>query len=169
MDGQDEYTFALNKFDELEIKRNDPSFWADNLIQATKDLKNPIAWRNFYAVLGNADHKYSDEKNVRTLHDWLGDHKDGVVDMNDTSNVQFTEKRVENGNVVHIRLTPNINEYIAKQPNHGQEIEPVDFLPEIVESPEEKCREEPPRIDEIGRVRIPQDEICSSEDEKNQD
>ena len=146
MDGESEYTYALNKYDKLAEKRNDPSFWADNLIQATKDLKHPIAWRNFYAVLGNSDHVYSDAKGVRTLNDWLEDHKDGVIDPKDVSPIQFTETRVKNGRTVHIRLTPNIDEYIEN--NGGKAIKPMDNVPEIVE--EEKCWEVPARKHEVS-------------------
>ena len=130
MDGENEYTVALNRFDELSRIRNDPSFWSDNLIQATKNLKNPMAWRNFYAVLGNSDHVYSDEKGIRTLDDFIRDH-DGVVDPKDESPIQFDETRVYNGSVTHIRLTPKIEEYIEK--HNGKEIEPLDLVSEGVE------------------------------------
>ena len=156
MDGEAEYTFALNKYDELAILRNDPSFWADNLVQATKDLKNPIAWRNFYSVLGNSDHVYSDEKGIRTLNDWLQDHTDGVVDPADECHIKFKERRVQNGNVTHIMLTPDISNYIEK---HAEEIEPMDCISEELE--EEKSWKKPARQHEISRPGLPKVQVES--------
>ena len=153
MDGEAEYTDALKKYDKLAETRNDPSFWADNLVRATEQLKNPIAWRNFYAVLGNSDHVSSDDKNVRTLNDFIEDHRDGVVNSEDISPIQFTEERINNGNNVYIKLTPNISKYIEKQENAEKS---MDLLPEIVESTEEKCWEEPPRKHEASKCRLPQ-------------
>ena len=167
MDGQAEYEFALNKFDRLSVKRNDPSFWSDNLVQATKDMKNPIAWRNFYSVLGNGEHVYSDEKGIRTLGDWIDDNHGKEIEYN--SNIKFIEKRVRNGTVTHIRLTPDISEYIEKE-KHGQTLEPMDHIFKTME--EEAPGKITPRLNEISSVRLPQGlEVCSNcseEDEKIQ-
>ena len=56
----DEYSQVISKYDRLCTDRDNHSFWAENITEATEDIKSLIVWQNFYAYLANSDHVFTD-------------------------------------------------------------------------------------------------------------
>ena len=97
----DEYTKVIHLYDKLCLERNDSSFWAANILDATQGITSKIVWQNFYAYMANEHHEFTDQ--------W----KDSLGELVDTGftlkqdGVTFDTKKVQNGNVTYIRMTPN--------------------------------------------------------------
>ena len=108
-DGSKQYHTAVTEYERLCKARTDPSQWSENIIDATTDLVEPIAWTNFYTYLSDEAHKYSDIK-TRTLGDALDD---GPI-LPSPCPVKLKTVSVQNGTVTHIRVTPDISSYIEK-------------------------------------------------------
>ena len=122
----DEYTKVCTKYNRLCTERSHSSFWADNIIQATNGITQPIVWQNFYSYMGNAQHEFSAK-----WQDSLGEQIDNGLKYKD-GDVVFKTKTVQNGNVTYIRMTPvppeeNLSVLIKK--GNG---ESVDNIPKAI-------------------------------------
>ena len=124
-DGEIQYNAAVLKYDHLCKTRADPSQWSDNIIDATVGIVEKRAWTNFYTFLADDRHKYVSGK-TRTLEDVLNE---GPIEPI-KSPIEFKTVSVKNGNVTHIRVTPDISNYIAKAKDGGK---PLDSFPEAVD------------------------------------
>ena len=124
MDGKTQYMEAVAKYEKLCLERTDPSQWRENIIDATTDIIENIAWTNFYTFLADDRHQYSSLK-TRTLGDAL---QEGPIKTMETP-VKLKTTSVKNGTVTYIRVTPDICQYIEK---HGRK-KSVDHLPETVD------------------------------------
>ena len=122
-DGETQYHEAVMEYEKLCLRRSDPSQWSENIIDATANIVENIAWTNFYTYLADDSHKYSNLK-TRTLGDALND---GPIKRLD-SPVKLKTTYVKNGTVTHIRVTPDISQYIEKDGRKS-----VDELPETVD------------------------------------
>ena len=100
----DEYDRVCQCYNKLCTERNDPSFWAENILEATKDITQKIVWQNFYAYMANEEHKFTGK-----WQQSLGDLVDsGVSFKGKHDKVKFNTKTVQNGNVTYIRMTPDV-------------------------------------------------------------
>lgn len=122
----DEYNAVISKYDQLCSDRNNNKFWADNIVEATENIKSALVWQNFYAYIGNVNHKFSN-----TWKESLGEQIDNGLTMK-CDGQEYKTKTVKNGNVTYIQMTPppdNFNVSIKSN-------ESLDFIPESL--PEEK-------------------------------
>ena len=119
----DEYNALIKKYDKLCEERNDNSFWAENITEATEGVTNPIVWQNFYAYMANDAHKYSDWKES------LGEQYDAGLKL-EVGNQEFKTKTVQNGNVTYIRMTPDILHASNKTTQHEQMVGIPEGIPE---------------------------------------
>ena len=122
-DGEKQFAEAVAEYERLCLARTDPSQWSENIIDATANIVENIAWTNFYTYLADDRHKYSAKK-TRTLGDAL---EDGPIHIDDCP-VKLKTTYVKNGTVTHIRVTPDISNYIAKNGRKS-----VDQFPETVD------------------------------------
>ena len=122
--GEEQYHQAIAKYETLCLERTDPSQWSDNIIDATTGIQENIAWTNFYTYLSDERHEFSARK-TRTLGDALAD---GPIKRL-KSPVKLKTTYVKNGSVTHIRVTPDISQYIEK--HNGRK--PMDKPPEILD------------------------------------
>lgn len=106
-DGESQYNTACITYDKLCLERTDPSQWSENIVDATVGITDNNAWTNFYCFLANEGHKYNPNK-IRTLGDVLDE---GPIEPIE-SNIRFKTKCVQNGNITHMRVTPDISQYI---------------------------------------------------------
>lgn len=121
---------ATEKYDKLCVARNNSSFWADNIIESTQQLKDPVAWQNFYSYLADDTHTYCSWKT--SLGECIDDGLEPPL-----CQTKFNTRVVHNGNVQHIRITPIICNTLLK--DNGQ---PVDRLPQAVsqEAPQDEFK-----------------------------
>ena len=124
-DGETQYHKAVAKYETLCLQRTDPSQWSENIIDATTGIQENIAWTNFYTYLADDQHEFSAIK-TRTLGDALAD---GPI-KRAKSPVKLKTTYVKKGCVTHIRVTPDISQYIEKQQNGRK---PMDHLPETMD------------------------------------
>lgn len=123
-DGEKQFLEAVAEYEKLCLARTDPSQWSENIIDATANIVENIAWTNFYTYLADDRHTYSAIK-TRTLGDAL---EDGPIKRQETP-VKLKTTYVKNGTVTHIRVTPDICQYISK--HNGRKS--LDKLPEAVD------------------------------------
>ena len=97
----DEYIKVVQLYDKLCVERNDSTFWAANILDATQSITSKIVWQNFYAYMANEAHEFTDQ-----WKDSLGELVDTGFTLKENG-VTFTTKTVHNGNVTYIRMTPN--------------------------------------------------------------
>ena len=97
----DEYIKVVQLYDKLCVERNDSSFWAENILDATQSITSKIVWQNFYAYMANDAHEFTDK-----WKDSLGELVDTGFTLKENG-VTFNTKTVQNGNVTYIRMTPN--------------------------------------------------------------
>ena len=111
----DEYNKVISVYDNLCLERNDSTFWANNIIDASQGITEQIVWQNFYAYLANEAHTFTD-----VWQSSLGEAVDQGLVLKE-GDVTFKTKKVQNGNVTYIRLTPdNLNSPIKK--DHGKQV-----------------------------------------------
>ena len=118
----DEYNTVVSKYNRLCLERDNHSFWAENIAEATEEISSLIVWQNFYAYLANSDHVFTD-----VWQESLGEQVDKGLTA-EYGGVEFDTKRVENGPVTYIKMTPkNLN-----TPNKdGKRLDPIsERLPE---------------------------------------
>ena len=96
----DEYNKIVHLYDKLCVDRNDPSFWAVNILDATHGITSKLVWQNFYAYMANEAHEFTDQ-----WKDSLGELVDTGFKLNQDG-VTFNTKKVQNGNVTYIQMTP---------------------------------------------------------------
>ena len=120
----DEYLIATKKYTKICKARNNTKFWADNIIEASAGLKDPVAWQNFYAFLSDDTHVFAPWETS------LGECIDGGLKHPAQPN-DYKSTVVMNGNVHHIRLTPTQNICNPLVKDHGS-TKSVDRLPKGV-------------------------------------
>ena len=86
----DEYNKVYALYDKLCVERNDSSFWAPNILDATKGITKPIVWQNFYAYMANESHVFTDK-----WQDSLGNQVDKGLVLK-AGDVAFKTKTVKN-------------------------------------------------------------------------
>ena len=59
---------AIDKLTQLFKENTSPDSWADNLIKASKNLKNKRDWTLFYSYITNP-REFDPEKEIKTLED----------------------------------------------------------------------------------------------------
>ena len=132
----DEYTKVVQLYNKLCLERNDSSFWAANILDATQGITSKLVWQNFYAYMANEAHEFTDQ--------W----KDSLGELVDTGftlkqdGVTFNTKKVQNGNITYIRMTPNNLNDIDKDGKQvvglSQAI-PEETPEHVSEASDEKC------------------------------
>ena len=135
----DEYNKIISVYDKLCLQRNDSSFWAANIIDASQGITQQLVWQNFYAYLANENHVFTE-----AWQSSLGEAVDKGLVLNE-GNVTFKTKEIQNGNVTFIRLTPDKNlnssnkhgEQVARLPETISEISPGS----LSETSDEKCEQ----------------------------
>ena len=133
----DEYQKVVQLYDKLCSERSDSTFWAANILDATQGITSKIVWQNFYAYMANEHHEFTDQ--------W----KDSLGELVDTGftlkqdGVTFDTKKVQNGNVTYIRMTPKNLKPLDKE--NGKQVVGLsqtvsEETPEHVsETSDEKC------------------------------
>ena len=119
----DEYLKTVALYDRLCLERNHHSFWACNILDATRNLKDPVAWQNFYGYMANDQHEFKLELG-KTLGQMIDDGEIGDVYKNA---VPMNEKIIMNGDVTLCYETPKIIEPINKTEEDEQKS--MDQLP----------------------------------------
>ena len=112
----DEYNHVITKYDQLCFERDNHSFWAENITEATEDISSPIVWQNFYAYLANSDHVFTD-----VWEESLGEQVDKGLTAED-GGVEFDTKVVENGPVTYIKMTPK---KLNSSNKDGERVDPI--------------------------------------------
>ena len=112
----DEYNIVITKYDRLCFERDNHSFWAENITEATEDISSLIVWQNFYAYLADSSHSFTD-----TWKESLGEQVDQGLTLK-CGDQQFDTVTVQNGNVTYIKMTP---ENLNASSKHGEQ---VDYL-----------------------------------------
>ena len=112
----DEYNSVVAKYNQLCESRNDSSFWAENITEATEAVTSRIVWQNFYAYMANSQHVFTDQ-----WQSSLGEELDKGLTLG-PSDVTFNTQTVENGNVTYIRMTPDTNENLIPMNKHGKQV-----------------------------------------------
>ena len=97
----DEYNKTVKLYNQICNDRDHHTFWSENIVEATQDLKDPIAWQNFYAYLANDQHKFTLKQGVTLGEAMLSD---SFADP--YANTKFKCKEFKNGNVTIIKMTP---------------------------------------------------------------
>ena len=67
----DQYKNVIELYDRLCVERNDSTFWAANILDASQGITSKIVWQNFYAYMANENHVFTD-----TWQDSLGEQVD---------------------------------------------------------------------------------------------
>ena len=98
----DEYHHAISKYDRLCEERDNHSFWAENITEATEDISSLIVWQNFYAYLADSGHVFTD-----VWQQSIGEQVDAGLTA-EFDNQKFETKTVQNGHVTYIKMTPKI-------------------------------------------------------------
>lgn len=96
----DQYKNVIELYDRLCVERNDSTFWAANILDASQGITSKIVWQNFYAYMANENHVFTD-----TWQDSLGEQVDKGLSLKE-GGVTFKTKTVQNGNITIIRMTP---------------------------------------------------------------
>lgn len=133
----DEYNKICALYDKLCTERSDSSFWAINILDATKGITQKIVWQNFYQYMANSSHEFTD-----TWQTSLGEQIDNGLTM-ETGGVKFKTHEVKNGNVTHIRMIPE-SDNLTPTINGEQVVGLSEAIPEetprdITEASDEKC------------------------------
>jgi hypothetical protein len=102
MMAEKQYNFAVDEYVRLCEARQDHSFWIVNIVDATIALTDNIAWQNFYSFLSNDKHVF---KNF--LDKTLGQCIEEGAGYPE-SPIEFDIEQVQNGDVTHVKLTPNV-------------------------------------------------------------
>ena len=97
----DEYKKVIELYDKLCIERNDSTFWSANILDASQHITSKLVWQNFYAYMANDQHTFTDQ-----WKDSLGELVDTGLTLKEEG-MTFNTKKVQNGNVTYIRMTPN--------------------------------------------------------------
>ena len=119
----DEYNHVITKYDRLCFERDNHSFWAENITEATEDISSLIVWQNFYAYLANSDHVFTD-----VWKQSIGEQVDEGLTA-EFDNQKFETKTVQNGNVTYIKMTPkNLNSC-----NKTEDAQRLDFVPQGIQ------------------------------------
>ena len=124
MMAEKQYNFATNQYTRLCEARRDHSFWMANIIDATVGMTDDIAWQNFYTFISDDKHVFKN-----SLAKTLGQCIDEGESFPDCP-IQFQIDEVQNGDVTHVKLTPNVY-CINKTYNNGKSV--VEFPPRIQE------------------------------------
>ena len=126
----DEYNKIVSLYNKLCTERNDSSFWASNILDATAQITEQIVWQNFYAYMANEHHIYTAQ-----WQNSLGEEVDkGLVLPEDN---RFETKTVQNGCVTYIKMTPN--NLITSSKDNGKQMDRVfKTIPE--ETPEHESK-----------------------------
>ena len=135
----DEFNRVCAMYNKLCLERSDSTCWADNILKATQGITQKIVWQNFYAYLANDSHEFTDQ-----WQQSLGDLVDtGFVF--EEGDVTFKERKVQNGNITHIQLTPtnNLGSTIKSIEEDGEQM--AGLLKAVSE---EAPRDEPEKCDE---------------------
>jgi hypothetical protein len=102
MMAEKQYNVAIEEYTRLSKERQDHSFWMANIIDSSLGLTDDIAWQNFYSHLTNDSHIFKN-----SLDKTLGQCIDEGLIFPE-SLTKFKIKEVQNGDVTHVRLTPNV-------------------------------------------------------------
>ena len=62
------YEIAIDRVKKLFKDRSDPGFWADNIIEASRDLTSKHDWSRFYSYITNPT-TYNPNETIVTLDD----------------------------------------------------------------------------------------------------
>ena len=98
---------AISNHKKLNKERTDPSFWSDNIIDATKCLTEQNDWAHFYAYLCQSPYAFDIENPV--IGKTLGD-LESIPDVPPYPDNQYTEIH-ENGTdrVIYVKTRPETN------------------------------------------------------------
>lgn len=121
----DEYNHVITKYDRLCEERDNHSFWAENITEATEDISSLIVWQNFYAYLADSGHVFTD-----VWKQSIGEQVDNGLTA-EFDNHKFETKTVQNGNVTYIKMTPKILN-TSNKTEHGR-CEQMDLIPEGIQ------------------------------------
>jgi hypothetical protein len=141
MMAEKQYDFAIREYLRLCDARQDHSFWMSNIIDATYGLTDDIAWQNFYSFLSDDSHIFRD-----ILSKTLGQCIEDGTTFPDNP-IQFDIVEVENGDITHIKLTPNV--MCINKKTDGKSL--VNISQRIQE---EKSGAKPKGLDEKRQLRI---------------
>ena len=110
----DQYQKVIDLYDRLCVERNDSTLWAANILDASQGITSQIVWQNFYAYMANESHVFTD-----TWQDSLGEQVDKGLTLKD-GDVTFKTKKVQNGNVTIIRMTPE--NFVSSNKENGKSL-----------------------------------------------
>ena len=112
----DEYNTVIAKYDRLCTERNNNSFWAENIIEASENISCRIVWQNFYAYLSDSDHQYTD-----VWKQSIGEQVDEGLTLQ-SGDQKFKTVKVQNGNVTYIKMTPTQNLSVSNKTHDGKQM-----------------------------------------------
>jgi hypothetical protein len=106
----DEYLKTVKLYDQLCLERSHHSFWACNILDATRNLHDAVAWQNFYSYMANDQHEFT-LNTPKTLGEMIDDGEIGDIYKNA---IPMKEKIIMNGDVMLCYETPEIVTSINK-------------------------------------------------------
>ena len=112
----DEYNTVIAKYDRLCTERNNNSFWAENITEATENISSAIVWQNFYAYMSDSGHKYTD-----LWKQSIGEQVDGGLTLK-WGDQKFDTVTVQNGDVTYIKMTPTQNLSVSNKTHDGEQM-----------------------------------------------
>ena len=112
----DEYKLVIAKYDRLCKERNNNSFWAENITEATENISSAIVWQNFYAYMSDSGHKYTD-----LWKQSIGEQVDGGLTLK-WGDQKFDTVTVQNGDVTYIKMTPTQNLSVSNKTYDGEQM-----------------------------------------------
>lgn len=127
----DQYKNVIELYDRLCVERNDSTFWAANILDASQGITSKIVWQNFYAYV------FTD-----TWQDSLGEQVDKGLSLKE-GGVTFKTKTVQNGNITIIQMTPE--NFVSSNKENGKSLVSISqTIPEETsehesETGDEKC------------------------------